>query len=79
METSGPGKALEAFGISSDYAKMQLLEQGLINDTYKVLLPGAEGFILQRINPEVFPKVLPLMQNIARVLPELAGPDYTEL
>ena len=79
MALSGPELALKAFGVSSKKFQVQLLEQGLINNTYKVLLPEGDGLIVQRINPGVFRNALPLMQNIARVLPKLCGPDYTEL
>ena len=79
MAISGPELALKAFGISSTKFQAELLEQGLINNTYKVLLPAGNGLIVQRINPVVFSNALPLMQNIARVLPKLSGPDYTEL
>ncbi|MEM7065471.1 MAG: aminoglycoside phosphotransferase family protein [Cyanobacteria bacterium P01_B01_bin.77] len=42
------------------------LGSGNINDTYLVELVGAESFVLQRINTEVFPRPLQVMDNLCQ-------------
>lgn len=67
---------LEAYGIRGD-SPADPLVSGLINRTWKVN-PGAESFILQRINDHVFKKPYELAENISRLEKYLTAnsPDY---
>ena len=51
---------------SSQIASIQPLGNGLINDTYKIMMAGQEqpGFVLQHINDKVFTDVDMLQRNI---------------
>ncbi|MBC2838646.1 phosphotransferase enzyme family protein [Robiginitalea sp. SC105] len=76
MKASDPVAALSLFGIPTGDASLQPISDGYINDTYKVVLPGEPGYILQRINTEVFPDPGLLMHNLEEVLPRLRGEGY---
>ena len=76
MDSSKPLKILQQFGISGAGIALENLTQGYINDTFRVLTPKGDGFVVQRINPAVFPKPELLMANLEVVLPLLEAPGY---
>ena len=61
-------RALGWFGMEMPETGIEPLGNGLINDSWKVSLPGGgPQYVLQRINPAVFPEPARVMENIARV------------
>ena len=70
---------LSQFGIPADDAQFEALKQGLINQTYAVLIGGERRYVLQRINQDVFPDTQSLEKNLELVLPRLASDDYARL
>lgn len=50
---------------------------GLINDTYLIRRRDGQAFLLQRLNPVVFPEPAKLMHNIRRVSDHLRHKDQT--
>ena len=79
MVPSQPLEILKQFGISGAGISLETLTQGYINDTFRVHTPEGDGFVLQRINPVVFPKPEVLMANLEIVLPLLQAPGYRGL
>jgi len=79
MAPSQPLEILKQFGISGAGISLETLTQGYINDTFRVHTPKGDGFVLQRINPVVFPKPGVLMANLEVVLPLLRAPGYRGL
>ncbi len=76
MAPSQPLEILKQFGISGVGISLEPLTQGYINDTFRVHTPKGDGFVLQRINPLVFPKPEVLMANLQVALPLLQAPGY---
>ncbi len=76
MDSSKPLKILQKFGISGAGISLENLTQGYINDTFRVHTPKGDGFVVQRINPAVFPQPEVLMANLEVVLPLLEAPGY---
>jgi Ser/Thr protein kinase RdoA (MazF antagonist) len=74
-----PLEILAQFGISGAGISLETLTQGYINDTFRVHTPKGDGFVLQRINPVVFPKPEVLMANLEMVLPLLQALGYRGL
>jgi Ser/Thr protein kinase RdoA (MazF antagonist) len=74
-----PLEILRRFGVPGDGIRLERITQGYINDTFRVHLPGGEGYILQRVNGQVFPDPEGIMENLERVLPVLRGPGYQAL
>ncbi len=72
-------EALESYGIPLENTELEVLSQGLINQTYAVLQGKERKYVLQRINQEVFPDTRALERNLERVLPVLAADDYARL
>jgi len=79
MASSLPLEILAQFGISGAGISLETLTQGYINETFRVRTPKGGGFVLQRINPVVFPKPELLMANLEMVLPLLQAPGYRGL
>lgn len=79
MATPHPERVLKNFKIPAGSRELQPISEGLINDTFRVSVPNTDGYILQRINTEVFPDPEALMQNLERILPELGGDGYRQL
>lgn len=79
MAPSKPLEVLQQFGISGAGISLETLTQGYINDTFRVHTPKGDGFVLQRINPVVFPKPEVLMANLEMVLPLLQAAGYRGL
>lgn len=65
------------FELGGRITSIEQLPGGHINEGYRVEVAGAEphGFLLQRLNPEVFPDAGSVMQNIARVTRHLGDTD----
>ncbi|ORX64887.1 mucin-desulfating sulfatase [Anaeromyces robustus] len=63
----------ELFAIAGHFIDQKIIENitplgnGLINDTYKIIVDGAPKYVLQRINNEVFSDVEMLQNNIEAV------------
>ena len=70
---------LSQFGIPEENFEFQPLTQGLINQTYAVLVGGEKRYVLQKINQDVFPDTQALEHNLELVLPRLASEDYARL
>jgi Ser/Thr protein kinase RdoA (MazF antagonist) len=70
---------LSRFGLESPRPGLERISMGYINDTYRVNVEGRTAYILQKINPDVFPKARRVMENIAMMLPFLQGPGYAPL
>jgi Ser/Thr protein kinase RdoA (MazF antagonist) len=71
------------FALGGEVHSIMSLPGGHINDSYRVDLGGKEGgtsFLLQRLNPHVFPRPDHVMENVARVTRHIAsqgGPTLT--
>jgi Phosphotransferase enzyme family len=66
--------ALEAFGLTM--LNLQPQAGGHINASWRVATPGGDSYLLQRLNPQVFPDGAAVMRNVALVtrhLWDLAG------
>ncbi len=59
-------KILKQFDLPEEIAEIQVISDGFINSTYKVIF-GDRSFILQKINITVFPCVDNLMHNVKLV------------
>lgn len=57
---------LQQFGMDAANAVILPVQQGLINDTWKIETPG-KAFILQKINQSIFKKPAEVAQNIALI------------
>ncbi|RYY19210.1 MAG: aminoglycoside phosphotransferase family protein [Chitinophagaceae bacterium] len=73
-----PRAVLEEYGIEENMLRIIPFGNGLINNTWKIELPGRE-FILQRINTEVFKDPQKIAGNIRRIGDYLktSYPEYT--
>jgi Ser/Thr protein kinase RdoA (MazF antagonist) len=60
------------FGIRAPPERIEPLGKGLINDTF-VVGEGGQQWVLQRINPRVFPRPEAIMENLARLSEVLSG------
>ncbi len=71
------------FALGGDVHSIMSLPGGHINDSYRIDLGGKEeatSFLLQRLNPHVFPRPDHVMENVARVTRHIAsqgGPTLT--
>jgi Ser/Thr protein kinase RdoA (MazF antagonist) len=61
-----------AFDLPGPPGPIEPLGRGLINDTFK-LAAGGRGFVLQRINPSVFPNPEQIMTNLLRLSEQACG------
>jgi Ser/Thr protein kinase RdoA (MazF antagonist) len=68
---------LQAYGIGVGNSRIETLDSGLINRTWKIT-SGTEQFILQRVNTNVFRRPYELADNISMLKHYLAEcyPDY---
>lgn len=71
--------ALEHFNIEPFQYDLHPINQGFINDTFRVSFQGNHLFVLQRLNASVFPRVAAIMNNLGRLLPLLQGDTYSTL
>ena len=60
-------RVLEGFDIVEPLATMEPVSGGHINDSWLMRLEGGQGLFLQRINHEVYPDPVLLMQNVVSV------------
>lgn len=60
------------FKLEGDICSIEKVEAGLINNTYRVRCERG-GYILQKVNTEVFPDVDAVMENVAAVLDHLSS------
>ena len=65
------GDVAARFSIGGDPIRIARLPGGHINDSFRVSASAGE-FLLQRLNPHVFPQPGPVMENVARVTRHLA-------
>ncbi len=79
MDSNQAQRALEHFVIDRKNYDIIPVEQGYINDTFRVIDEGIPKYILQKINTTVFQNVTSLMQNLQRLLPLLKHAAYTSL
>lgn len=63
---------ITAFALPAPVARVEEIEVGLINATYRTICENDEAFILQKINREVFADVDGVMGNISVVTKHLA-------
>lgn len=66
----------ERFAISGDVASVTPLPGGHINDSYRVGVRrggGPHAYLLQALNPRVFPRPTLVMENVARVTRHMAA------
>ncbi len=63
------GELFSRFDLEGEFATAEPYGSGHIHETYRVRLrdEAHPGYILQRVNPRVFPDVPRLMENIVRV------------
>jgi len=69
FDISGAKAAIGQFQTKTEAVDIYPMGEGHINDTYRIKTGDAEspGYVLQRINHEIFRDVSLLMENIARV------------
>jgi hypothetical protein len=68
-----PGEVIARFGFAGT-VQVARFGTGLINESYRVVGPGPEGvgsYLLQRLNPQVFPNGDAVMANISAVTAHL--------
>ncbi len=70
---------LRSYGVPAENTELQVLQQGLINQTLAVLVRKEKKYVLQRINTDVFPDTGALEHNLERVLPLLEAEGYARL
>ncbi len=70
---------LRSYGVPAENTELQILQQGLINQTLAVLVGKEKKYVLQRINTDVFPDTGALEHNLERVLPLLEAEGYARL
>lgn len=66
-----PLEIAHQFGLPAPPASLAALEGGLINRSWRVRAADGSEWLLQRINPDVFPDGAQVMENIARVTAHL--------
>lgn len=76
MKTEAIADILRAYGYAPESARLTPMEEGYINQSYRLSAPGFPDRLLQQISPAVFPDIEILMDNLKRALPELSAPDY---
>lgn len=71
----------QKFKISEEITSVKPMGEGLINDTYKVFVKGADApkYVLQRINNAIFQDVDMLMDNINKVTAHLQAKNIKTL
>jgi Ser/Thr protein kinase RdoA (MazF antagonist) len=62
---------VELFTLAGNVSTVTPLPGGHINDSYRVEA-GTESYLLQRLNPRVFPEAGPVMENVSRVTAHVA-------
>ena len=83
MDVSDARAVAGRFALGGEVHSIMSLPGGHINDSYRIDLGGKEegtSFLLQRLNPHVFPRPDHVMENVARVTRHIAsqgGPTLT--
>ena len=83
MDVSDARAVALRFALGGDVRSIMSLPGGHINDSYRIDLGGKDegpSFLLQRLNPHVFPRPDHVMENVARVTRHIArqgGPTLT--
>lgn len=70
---------LQSYSLANDTCQIAPLGSGLINKTWQVTSPGAQAFVLQRINTAVFKNPEYIAANIERIGKYLAASDPSYL
>jgi Ser/Thr protein kinase RdoA (MazF antagonist) len=79
MDRNKALSALGHFNIEPLQYHLHPINQGFINDTFRVSSQGKNLFVLQRLNTSVFPKAAGVMDNLGKLLPLLQGDGYQPL
>jgi Ser/Thr protein kinase RdoA (MazF antagonist) len=66
---------LQNFQNTEGPISIEMIKSGHINETYKVDV-GDKKYILQRVNTQIFPEPLKIMENIETVAKHLKSKDY---
>lgn len=83
MDVTAARAVAGRFALGGDVRSIMSLPGGHINDSFRIDLGGKEegtSFLLQRLNPHVFPRPDHVMENVARVTRHIArqgGPTLT--
>ncbi len=73
LSTAGDARGVvELFTLAGSVAAITPLPGGHINDSYRVEA-GSESYLLQRLNPHVFPDAGTVMDNVSRVTGHVAA------
>jgi len=67
-----PREVVDRFALAGNVSRLGPLPGGHINDSYRVDA-GSESYLLQRLNPHVFPNAGMVMDNVSRVTAHLAA------
>lgn len=76
MGLDDPAAALHAFALAGEPVVIERFPGGHINASYRVVMRQggtATTYLLQRVNPSVFPNPAHVMENVVRVTQHLAG------
>ena len=79
MPATPPASVLSAFGYDPDRSRLAPLQEGYINQTFRVSAPGRPDRLLQQLSTSVFPDIATLMANMETVLPYLQAGDYHKI
>ena len=79
MHATAPASILSAFGYDPDRSRLAPLQEGYINQTFRLSAPGRPDRLLQQLSTAVFPDIATLMANLETVLPCLRARDYREI
>ncbi|WBU90238.1 phosphotransferase enzyme family protein [Cellulophaga omnivescoria] len=74
-----PAKILSHFNVPKNSYTFKAITNGLINDTYLVIVTNKPAYVLQRINNNVFKNIAGVMQNIEQTLPLLNSDLYSSI
>ena len=72
MSAGDPRLVVELFTLAGKVSGLAQLSGGHINDSYRVDA-GSESYLLQRLNPHVFPDAGKVMDNVSRVTAHVAA------
>lgn len=65
--TAACGQAVSFFLPHAEIATLEPLGGGIVNDTWRLTLPSGKKYILQRLNPSVFPDPTAVQENLRTV------------
>ncbi|MCI5168383.1 MAG: aminoglycoside phosphotransferase, partial [Candidatus Electrothrix sp. GM3_4] len=61
------GQAISFFLPHEEIATREPLGGGIVNDTWRITLQSGKKYILQRLNPSVFPDLIAVQDNLCKV------------